>query len=122
MTCAARLGLKTGLITRVGDEHMGRFVQETLQKEQVDTSFVITDKKRLTNLVLLGLKDKNTFPLIFFRENCADMNLSTQDIDGNYVQQSNSVLISGTHLSTEQTTKACEKMLKLLFSLISKLY
>ena len=112
MTCAARLGLKTGLITRVGDEHMGRFIKETLEKEQVDTSFVITDKKRLTNLVLLGLKDKDTFPLIFFRENCADMNLSTQDIDENYIQKSNCILISGTHLSTEQTTQACEKMLK----------
>ena len=31
------------------------------------------DQERLTALVLLGLKDRDTFPLIFYRENCADM-------------------------------------------------
>ena len=31
----ARLGLKTGLITRVGDEQMGRFVREQLAREGV---------------------------------------------------------------------------------------
>ncbi len=33
---AARLGLKSGLITKVGDEHMGRFIREQLQREGVD--------------------------------------------------------------------------------------
>ena len=32
----ARLGLKSGLITRVGDEHMGRFIREQLVREGVD--------------------------------------------------------------------------------------
>ncbi|GIS11361.1 MAG: hypothetical protein CM15mP115_05120 [Alphaproteobacteria bacterium] len=32
----ARLGLKSALITRVGDEHMGRFIRETLDGEGVD--------------------------------------------------------------------------------------
>lgn len=31
----ARLGLKTALLSRVGDEHMGRFVREQLQREGV---------------------------------------------------------------------------------------
>ena len=113
MTCAARLGLKTGLITRVGNEHMGRFIRESLEKENVDTTFVITDETRLTNLVMLGLKDKKTFPLIFFRENCADMNLSESDVDENYIIQSKAVLLSGTHLSTEKTALASEKMAKI---------
>ncbi len=32
----ARLGLKSGLITRVGDEHMGRFIREQCAREGVD--------------------------------------------------------------------------------------
>ncbi len=34
----ARLGLKSALITRVGDEHMGRFIREELAKEGVDVA------------------------------------------------------------------------------------
>ena len=69
---ASRLGLKAGLITRVGDEHMGRFIREQLAREGVDTSHVRTDPERLTALVILGVRDDKTFPLIFYRENCAD--------------------------------------------------
>ena len=64
----ARLGLKSAMLTRVGDEHMGRFVREELARGGVDTSHVVADKKRLTGLVILGIKDKDTFPLIFYRK------------------------------------------------------
>ena len=61
---AARLGLKSAVITRVGDEHMGRFICEQLVAEGVDVSGVITDTVRLTALVLLGIRDNEQFPLI----------------------------------------------------------
>ena len=53
---AARLSLKSAVITRVGDEHMGRFIREQLQAEGVDIRGVITDPHRLTALVLLGIR------------------------------------------------------------------
>ena len=59
----ARLGLKSGLITRVGDEHMGRFIKEELERHGVDTSGVKTDPERLTALVILGIRDKHTVTL-----------------------------------------------------------
>ncbi len=64
--CSARMGLKSALITRVGDEHLGRFVREKLQREGVNTDYVVTDPDRFTALVFLGIKDKNTFPKLFF--------------------------------------------------------
>src|SRR5687767_13878840 len=67
---AARLGLKPAMLTRVGDEHMGRFVRESLAAEGVDVSHVTTDPKRLTGLVILGIRDHDTFPLIFVRTDC----------------------------------------------------
>ncbi len=73
---ASRLGLKAGLITRVGADHMGRFIREELQRDGVDVRGVISDSQRLTALVILGIRDRGTFPLIFYRENCADMALS----------------------------------------------
>src|SRR5665811_2207395 len=68
----ARLGLKAALVSRIGDDAMGRFLVETLAKEGCDVSHVGVDPKRLTAAVVLGIKDHDTFPLIFLREDCAD--------------------------------------------------
>ena len=109
----ARLGLKSALITRVGDEHMGRFIREELAREGVDTSGVITDPERLTALVLLGIRDEHQFPLIFYRENCADMALCEDDISEEFIAKSRSVVATGTHLSNARTEAAVMKALNL---------
>jgi len=102
----ARLGLKSGLITRVGDEHMGRFIREQLQREGVDTQGVHTDKDRLTALVILGIRDDKQFPLIFYRDNCADNALDESDIDEAFIASSRSVVVTGTHFAKAHTAAA----------------
>ena len=109
----ARLGLKSALITRVGDEHMGRFIREQLVREGVDPRGIVTDPERLTALVLLGIRDQEQFPLIFYRENCADMALCEEDIDEEFIAQSRSVVATGTHLSNPRTEAAVLKALEL---------
>ena len=109
----ARLGLKSALITRVGDEHMGRFIREELAREGVDVRGIKTDPERLTALVLLGIRDDKQFPLIFYRENCADMALSEDDIDEDLIASSRSVVATGTHLSHPRTEAAVIKALTL---------
>ena len=110
---AARLGLKAGLITGVGDEHMGRFIVEALTREGVETRGVKVDPARLTALVILGIRDRHTFPLIFYRENCADMGLCEDDIDPDFIRSSKSVVLSGTHFSTRTTAAASAKAARL---------
>lgn len=110
---AARLGLKSAVITRVGDEHMGRFIREELVREGVDIRGVQTDKERLTALVILGIRDQQQFPLIFYRENCADMALSEDDIDPAFIAEANCVCATGTHLSHPRTEAAVLKALRL---------
>lgn len=88
----ARLGLNAAVITRVGDEHMGRFIREQLTREGVDIRGIVTDPDRLTALVLLGIRDQRRFPLIFYRENCADMALSPDDINADFIAEARSVL------------------------------
>ena len=105
-------GLKSGILVRVGDEHMGRFLREELDRVGCDTSHVITDKKRLTALVILGIKDQETFPLIFYRDNCADMALTPDDIDAEYITSARCVAVTGTHLSHPNTRAAVLKALK----------
>ncbi len=109
----ARLGLKSGVITGVGDEHMGRFIREQLEREGVDTKGVKTDPDRLTALVLLGIRDQEQFPLIFYRENCADMGLTVDDIDPDYIASARAVVATGTHLSHPQVEAATIKALEI---------
>ena len=109
----ARLGMRAAVITRVGDEHMGRFIREQLAREGVDVRGVKTDPERLTALVLLGIRDDRRFPLIFYRENCADMALCEDDVDPDFIAEARSVTVTGTHLSHPRPEAAAVKALKL---------
>jgi len=110
---AARLGLRSALISRVGDEHMGRFVREQLAREGVETKALVTDPARLTALVILGIRDRETFPLIFYRENCADMALSEADIDESIIASSRALVVTGTHFSTARVAAASRRAMML---------
>ena len=88
---------------------MGRFIREELLRAGVDVSHVHTDKNRLTALVVLGIKSREEFPLIFFRRDCADMALCEADFDEAFIASSKSLVLTGTHLSTDSTYRASTK-------------
>ena len=92
---AARLGLRAALITRVGADHFGRFIREELEREGVDTRAVTTDPRRLTALAILGIRDREQFPLLFYRQDCADMALDATDLDPAFIASATAMLISG---------------------------
>ncbi|MDP1575449.1 MAG: PfkB family carbohydrate kinase, partial [Cypionkella sp.] len=79
----------------------------------VDVRGVKTDPARLTALVILGIRDETQFPLIFYRENCADMALCEDDIDEIFIAETRSIIVTGTHLSHTNTEAAVLKALKL---------
>lgn len=102
----ARLGARVSMLTRVGNEQMGRFVRESLAAAGVDVGHVRTDPDRLTGLVLLGIAGRDRYPHIFFRERCADMGLVAADVDEDYIASARMLAITGTHLSTPSTAEA----------------
>jgi 5-dehydro-2-deoxygluconokinase len=104
---ASRLGLKVAMLTRVGDEHNGRFVRETLAAEGLDVSHVRTDPAKLTALVFLALRDRSTFPLVFYRHDCADMAIAPEDFDAAFLGSAAALLVSGTHFSQEEIARTC---------------
>jgi 5-dehydro-2-deoxygluconokinase len=110
---ASRLGLRVAMLTRVGDEHMGRFLRETFIAEGVDVGHVQTDPHRLTGLVVLGIKDSATFPLIFFRENCADMAIAREDFDADFIGSAKALLVNGTHFSKREVDGVCRHAMQL---------
>jgi 5-dehydro-2-deoxygluconokinase len=110
---AARLGLKAGIVTRVGEEQMGRFVREQMAREGVALDGIVTDPQRLTALVLLAVENDKTFPLLFYRENCADMALSEAEIEPSFIASAKAVLVTGTHFSQENTGAAQNKAIEI---------
>jgi 5-dehydro-2-deoxygluconokinase len=110
---AARLGLKSALISRVGDEAMGRFIREQLMREGVCVDGLATDPERLTALVLLGVRDENSFPLIFYRTDCADAALDESDISRALIARAQAVLVTGTHFARANSDAAQKKAIHL---------
>lgn len=108
---SARLGLKSAMLTRVGNEQFGNFVVEEFQRTGVDTSHMPVDNSRFTALAILAIKDRNTFPLLFYRKDCADMAIAAEDVDPDWIATSQTLAITGTHLSTKTTQGACRAAL-----------
>src|SRR5688572_1300370 len=109
----ARLGLKSAVITRVGDEQMGRFIREQFSREGVATEGVKTDSERLTALVLLAVEDEGVSPMIFYRTDCAAMALSEADIDETFVSSAGAIVITGTHFSQPKAAAAQLKAVRI---------
>lgn len=109
----ARLGLKSGLITRVGDEQMGNYIKEQMAREGVALDGIVTDRERLTSLVLLSVVDDKTFPLLFYRDNCADAALCEDDIDPGFIASARATLVTGTHFARPENAKAQRKAMRI---------
>jgi 5-dehydro-2-deoxygluconokinase len=109
----ARLGLKSALITRVGDEQMGRFVIEQMRREGVAVDGIKVDPQRLTALVLLAVEDEGVSPHIFYRTDCADMALAEEDIDEAFIASARAIVVTGTHFSRANSDAAQRKAIRI---------
>jgi 5-dehydro-2-deoxygluconokinase len=109
----ARLGLKSALITRVGNEQMGRFIREQLDREGVETAGIATDPDRLTALVLLSVEAEGVSPMIFYRTDCADMALDESNIDEALIASARAIVVTGTHFSRPNSEAAQKKAIRL---------
>jgi 5-dehydro-2-deoxygluconokinase len=95
----ARLGVKSAMLTRVGEEPLGRFVRRTMADTGVDVSHVTFDPEHLTPYVLLAIRDIDDFPRIFAYGDAADLALEEGDVDPDFIASSKALLITGTPFS-----------------------
>jgi 5-dehydro-2-deoxygluconokinase len=96
-----RLGLRSALLTAVGDDQVGDFVTAFLERERVDTQFIPRKPGRRTSAVILTIQPPDKFPLTFYRDNCADRALTADDVARAPVRNSRIVFLTGTGLSHE---------------------
>jgi 5-dehydro-2-deoxygluconokinase len=94
-----RLGLRTGVFTAVGEDRVGDFVLRYLSNEGVDTQFVHRKPGSRTGLAIVAVQPPDQFPLVFYRDNPADIHISVEDAKKLPFDQMRAFLISGTALS-----------------------
>src|SRR5215472_15896552 len=93
-----RLGLRSALLTAVGDDQVGEFILHFLRNEGVETRFIPRKHGRRSSAVVLGIEPPDRFPLTYYRDNCADIALTIEDVLATPIARSKALLISGTGL------------------------
>src|SRR5438876_5065474 len=101
-----RLGLRVALLTAVGADPVGDFILSFLKKEDVDTRFIPRKPGRRTSAVVLGIEPPDRFPLVYYRDNCADIELNIDDVLAAPVADSRILQVAGTNLSKEPSRSA----------------
>jgi 5-dehydro-2-deoxygluconokinase len=101
-----RLGLHSAVLTAVGEDKVGDFILHFLRKEDVETRYVPRKPGRRSSAVVLGIEPPDRFPLTYYRDNCADIELTIDDVLAAPVAESRVLLISGTGLCKEPSRSA----------------
>src|SRR5258708_2122146 len=101
-----RLGLQSALLTAIGDDQVGDFILHFLRREAVETRFIPRKPGRRSSAVVLGIEPPDRFPLTYYRDNCADIDLTIDDVLAAPIADSRALLISGTGLSKEPSRSA----------------
>ena len=101
-----RLGLRSAMLTPLGDDQVGDFVLAFLEREGVATDYIPRKPGYRTSAVLLTIQPPDRFPLTFYRDNCADIELSIDDVQAAPIAASRCVFLSGTGVSREPSRSA----------------
>jgi len=98
---ARRLGLSTEVVTAVGPDPVGDFILNFLNHEGVGTHYIPRKPGTRTSAVVLGIEPPDKFPLVYYRDNCADIQLNIDDVLTVPLGDCRVFEFSGTGLSKE---------------------
>ena len=101
-----RLGLRSALVTGFGEDPVGDFIVQFLQKEGVDISYSPRKPEHRTSAVVLGIEPPDRFPLVYYRDNCADIELTIDDAMAAPIANSGIFQFAGTNLCKEPSRSA----------------
>lgn len=104
---AARLGRRTALVTRTGDDPFGRFVHRALRGFGVDDRFVTAVPDLPTPVTFCEIFPPDDFPLYFYRLPTApDLVIRPDELDLDAVRAADLFWVTGTGLSAEPSRAA----------------
>lgn len=99
----SRLGLKASLLTGVGRDKVGDFLLNFLEKEKVITENIPVIDSARSSAVILGIEPPDRFPLVYYRDNCADSQITIDHVLKTGIEKARLLEVSGTALNIEPT-------------------
>jgi 5-dehydro-2-deoxygluconokinase len=103
---ARRLGLRVAMLSAVGADPVGDFVLRFLADEGIETRYVSIKPGSRTGAAALAIQPPDHFPLVYYRDNAADIELDIDDALAVPYERAQVLLISGTGLSKEPSRSA----------------
>ncbi len=103
---AERLGLDVALISAVGEDPVGDFVLAFLNEDGIDTAFITRKHAARTGAALLGIERPDLIPLVYYRDNAADIQLTIDDVMAAPIVECRAFEFAGTNLSQEPSRSA----------------
>jgi 5-dehydro-2-deoxygluconokinase len=103
---ARRLGLRTALLNAVGEDLVGDFVKNFLDKEDVETKYGVRKRGRRTSAFLLGIEPPDRFPIVPYREGGPDFELNINDVLAAPIPASRALLLTGSGLARQPSRDA----------------
>jgi 5-dehydro-2-deoxygluconokinase len=95
---AARLGVRSGLLSAVGDDLVGEWVLRALRDAGVETRHVVRKHGPHTSLALRAQVPPE-HPLVFYRQDPADIHVTALDVASAPVEHARVVLVSADALA-----------------------
>jgi 5-dehydro-2-deoxygluconokinase len=98
----ARLGVRTAIVSAVGDDGHGRYLRRELEAEGVDCRFLGVHPSLRTALTFCEVWPPDRFPITFYRTpTCPDWEIGPDAVDAGAVRAAGLVYVSGTGLAVE---------------------
>jgi 2-dehydro-3-deoxygluconokinase len=92
----ARLGLRVGWVSRLGDDSLGRWLLRSFQREGIDCTQVVIDATQRTGLMFKGRRDDGGDPPIeYHRQGSAASRLQPEDLDAAWLAGARHLHVTG---------------------------
>ncbi|WP_138263171.1 carbohydrate kinase family protein [[Clostridium] hylemonae] len=101
-----KLGARVALLARVGDDALGRCVIDTAGECGVDTSYIQTDRRRVTTVTVVMPRSEDMTRYAIYRKESADGALTFEDIPTELFDNAK-ILHYGSLGMAEKTSSEC---------------
>lgn len=106
----ARLGKRIGFIAKASDDQFGDFVVDYFENEGIDVSHITRCKNgEKLGLTFTEILSEEKSSILMYRNEAADLKLTVEDIDEDYIKKAKALLVSGTALAASPSREAAFK-------------